>query len=124
MKKLLLTIAFAGLLTGLASLGTGCASVSVAGEGDKLVIIQNSGCFLFSWMPLCSGDPDYPNEEVSSWFDNTVHPATNIRLLEEEAARRGTPFIRNIATHTDDETILWLILKRKICRTSAELTGN
>ena len=100
---------------------SGCASVTVSNDGPSTVLIQNSGCFLFYLMPLFSGDPDYPNEEVCNWFDNTVKVETNIRLLEEEANKQHTRGYRNIVSHPDDEHILWFILKRKICRTSAEL---
>ena len=100
---------------------SGCASVTVSNDGPNTVLIQNSGCFLFYFMPLFSGDPDYPNEEVCNWFDNTVKVETNIRLLEEEANKQHARGYRNIVSHPDEEVILWLILKRKICRTSAEL---
>lgn len=109
------------ILLPLVLLTSGCASVSVSNEGPNTVLIQNSGCFLFGIMPLFSGDPDYPNEEVCNWFDNTVKVETNIRLLEEEAYKQHARGYRNIVSHPDDEHILWFILKRKICRTSAEL---
>lgn len=99
----------------------GCASVQVSTQGKTLVTVQNSGCFLFCCIPLFSGDPDYPNEEVCNWFSNTVKVATNIRLLEEEAHKQHAFGYRNIASHPDEERIFWFILKRKICRTSAEL---
>ena len=100
---------------------SGCASVNVNDQGTNMVTIQNSGCFLFCCIPLFSGDPDYPNEEVCNWFTNTVKLETNIRLLEEEAFKKHALGYRNLASHMDDEHIFWFILKRKIYRTSAEL---
>lgn len=105
----------------LAALFAGCASVSVDTQGANMVVVQNSGCFLFCVMPLWSGDPDYPNQQVCNWFDNTVKLDTNMRLLQETAAEKHARGIRNIASHMDDESIFWFILKRKVYRTSAEL---
>ena len=99
----------------------GCASVDVTSDGLDMVVVQNSGAYLFYALPLCSGDPDYPNQEVCNWFENTVKVKTNIRLLDEEAARQGAAGVRNLASHQDEEVIFPLILKRKIYRTSAEL---
>ena len=120
MKKLIPSLLAAALLP-LAATFSGCASVSVANEGPNMVVVQNSGCFLFCCVPLFSGDPAYPNEEVCNWFENTVKLQTNVRLLEEEAYRQNARGYRNIVSHMDDEKILWFILKRKIYRTSAEL---
>ena len=99
----------------------GCASVDVTSDGLDMVVVQNSGAYLFYALPLCSGDPDYPNQEVASWFTDTVSIKTNIRLLDEAAERAGATGYRNLASHLDDETIVPLILKRKIYKTSAEL---
>jgi len=99
----------------------GCASVDVCKDGKDMVVIRNSGFFLFYFVPICSGDPDYPNQEVCNWFDNTVKLETNIRLLNEEVERQGAVGVRNLASHRDDETIVWLLLKTKAYKTSAEL---
>lgn len=117
MKKTLLVL-FAVLP---ALLFTGCASVSVVNQGNDMVYVENSGCFLFYCIPLFSGDPEYPNQEVCNWFENTVKLETNVRLLDEEATRQGAIGYRNVFSHLDDETVLWLILKRKVFKTSAEL---
>ena len=114
MKKSLVFLA-------LFALAAGCASVDVCNKGGDLVVVRNSGCFLFCAIPLFSGDPDYPNQQVCNWFENTVKLETNMRLLAEEAERQGASGVRNLASHTDDEYILWFILKRKVCNTSAEL---
>lgn len=117
MKKLILILSMA---LGAAFV-SGCASVSVCNQGNDMVVVQNSGCFLFYILPLFSGDPDYPNQQVCNWFDNTVKLETNMRLLDEEARRQGATGLRNVVNHPDDDTLVFLILKRKIIRTSAEL---
>lgn len=109
---------FAALSLALAF--TGCTNVRVANEGKNMVAVDNSGFFFFG-IPLFTGDPDYPNEEVCSWFTNTIKVETNIRLLEEEAARQGARGITNIVTYPDDEDILGFVFKRRLLRTSAEL---
>lgn len=118
MKIPLLTFA---CMSSLVFLLQGCASVSVATEDRDMIVVQNSGAFLFYCLPLCSGDPNYPNQEVCNWFENTVKVETNVRLLEAEATRRGATGYRNLVSHIDDEVAIPLILKRKIYRTSAEL---
>jgi len=102
-------------------LSSGCTSVSVCNQGKDTVVIQNSGCFLFCILPLFSGDPDYPNQSVCNWFDDTVKLETNIRLLNEEIEKQGAKGARSIVSHKVDDVYYYLILKRKIYRTSAEL---
>jgi len=112
---------FTALAAACLLLFSGCTCVDVCNQGKDMVIIQNSGCFFLGFVPLFSGDPDYPNESVYNWFDNTVKLETNIRLLNEEVEKQGASGVRNLASHKDEEKILWFILKRKIYRTSAEL---
>jgi len=100
---------------------SGCTSVNVCNQGKNTVVIQNSGLFLFCLFPLFSGDPDYPNQQVCNWFDNTVKLETNIRLLNEEIERQGAIGVRNIVSSKEDDVYYYLLLKRKIYRTSAEL---
>ena len=109
------------LLPCLVALLAGCASVSVSDKGRDMVVVENSGVYLFCILPLFSGDPDYPNREVCNWFDDTVTLKTNIRLLDEEATRRSASGYRNVVSHLDEDSISFLLLKRKIYRTSAEL---
>lgn len=121
MKKILTSIFATTLVAAMVSISTGCASVNVSNQGPNMVTVENSGCFLLYCIPLFSGDPNYPNQDVCNWFENTVKVETNMRLLEEEMANQGARGIRNIASHQDDETVLFLLLKRKIYKTSAEL---
>lgn len=111
----------AALALSAALLATGCASVTVCDKGPNMVTVENDGCFLFYCIPLFSGDPDYPNQQVCNWFSNTVDLETNVRLLDEAARERGAIGYRNVVSHRDDERIILLLLKRKIFKTSAEL---
>ena len=101
---------------------SGCANIEVATSGGAdSVVVENSGCYLFYCIPLFTGDPDYPNRQVCSWFTNTVNLATNMRLLGEEAESRGARGVRNVASRYISEPIIFLILKREVLQTSAEL---
>jgi len=118
MKRMTLAALTAAVCLAFAS---GCASVDVNAQGANTVVVQNSGLYVFCVVPIFSGDPDYPNESVCNWFENTVKLETNMRLLNEEAEKQGAREIRNVVSHKDDDVIVWLLLKRKIYRTSAEL---
>ena len=104
------------------ALGSGCVSVDVATDGGaNMVVVENEGCFLLGFIPLFSGDPDYPNRDVCVFFENTLNLGTNIRLLDEEAEARGARGLRNISSHTVDDPLIYILLKRKVLQTSAEL---
>jgi len=118
MKKINLTLLAAVFCF---ALSTGCTSVSVCNQGKDMVVIQNSGFFFLCLFPLFSGDPDYPNQQVCNWFDDTVKLETNIRLLNEEIAKQGALGAKNIVSHKEDDVYYYLVFKRKIYRTSAEL---
>lgn len=109
------------LLVSLLGAGVGCTSVQVCTEGKDMITASNEGLFLFYAIPICSGDPEYPNEQVANWFTNTVKVKTNIKLLEEKAAECGAHGMKNLVTFHDSMPIIWLILQRKTCRSSAEL---
>lgn len=111
-----------GIAATLALVLTGCVSVDVAKDGDnKTVVIQNNCCKLFGCLPLGSGDPDYPNEEVCSWFEDTLTLETNLTLLEQTMRKEGASGIRNLKSYRDDEQIIPLLLKRYMLNTSAEI---
>ena len=118
LRNILLPLGAAAAL----ALASGCVNVEVASSGGAdSIVVENSGCYLFYCIPLFSGDPDYPNQQVCSWFTNTVTVETNMRLLEDEAERQGARGLRNIATRYIGEPIIFLLLKREVLQTSAEL---
>jgi len=109
------------LLVSLLGAGVGCTSVQVCSEGKDMITASNEGLFLFFAIPICSGDPEYPNEQVASWWTNTVKVETNIKLLEEKASECGAHGLKNLVSLHDTTSYLWFILQRKTCRSSAEL---
>ena len=100
----------------------GCVSVDIASDGGTdMVVVENEGCFLFNLIPIMTGDPEYPNNDVCVLFRNTQKLDTNIKLVEAEAERLGAKGVRNVASHWIDDPIIFLLLKRKILQTSAQL---
>ena len=117
MKRLTLAAILA-----LSAVLSGCVGTTVTKSPElNMVTVENSGCFLFCCIPLFSGDPDYPNQQVCNWFENTVKLETNIKLLNQIVAEEGARSVRNVVSVKDDENVLIFILKRKNYRTSAEL---
>ena len=119
MKMRKLMTAAAGAL--LAAMLVGCTSVEVCAEGPNMVTVQNSACYLFCFIPLFSGDPNYPNQQVCNWFEDTTKLETNMRLLDETAEARGATGYRNLVSRIEDERVFMFLLKRKVLHTSAEL---
>lgn len=119
MKTHLLSVLLLLLALGVS---TGCTSVQVCHEGDtNMITASNEGLFVLYCIPICSGDPEYPNEQVSSWWTNTVKVETNVKLLEEKAAECGAHGIKNLVSLHDSTSYFWILLQRKTCRSSAEL---
>lgn len=114
MKKIL-------FLTILSAVLTGCVGVQTADRGKDMVYVQNENLLLFACLPICSGDPDYPNDEVANWWEDTVNVKTNVRLLEEIRDERHARALANISTYPREDWIFWPFLKRNILGTSAEL---
>ena len=104
-----------------AALLAGCINVGTSSQGTDLVTVDNSCLQLFYCIPICSGDPEYPNQQVASWWENTVTVKNNVKMLEDAAARQGASGLRNIVSRIDDERIFWPFLQRTTLRTSAEL---
>jgi len=103
-------------------LATGCCAVDVSQEGGRdMVTVRNEGWKLFSCIPIASGDPIYPNQEVANWFEDTVTLKTNMTLLDEAMKDRGYSGFRDITSYKRDEVVVPFLFKRYIYHTSAEL---
>ena len=116
-------LAFLALALAMLVFAPGCISIETAHDGGAdMVFIENEGCFLFGCIPLMTGDPKYPNQDVCVIFKNTQTLDTNMQMLEEEARRQGATGVRNISSKWVDDPIIYILLKRKVLQTSAELT--
>jgi len=101
----------------------GCTTVRYCNEGGReMVTVSNARWKLLGFITIASGDPDYPNGEVCTWFTNTVTMATNMRLLDEEIVQRKASGFRDLNSVTANESMLLFLLSRHTLRSSAELT--
>lgn len=114
LRLFLATLAFACL--------AGCCSYDVATDcGRKMVYAQNNGWFLFGFIPIASGDPEYANKEVCLWFCDSLTLEVNQMILDEAAKKHGARGFRNLSSYTSSEPVMLFLFKRKIFNSSAEL---
>lgn len=103
----------------------GCSSVSrrtdfggVTFEGGQTPVeavdIFNTNWLFLSLLPIASGDPDNPDGWTTCFFQDTATPATQLKMLEDEAKRVGAKKAINVSTiSTDEEAFLFLFLREK-----------
>lgn len=108
----------------------GCASVKTSRvfHGVKTdnghvpyatVSVENTGWFLFNFIPLASGNPDMPNRADWRFFRNTVTLENNLRMLDAEMRKNGATKLANVTSHTQDDFYYFFLLYRRACQTSA-----
>ena len=115
MKKIALFLCAAAL--------AGCCHTRVVSDGPHEVVeVDNACCRLFGFIPLFSGDPDYPNREVSAWFCDTLTLDVNMALLDQTLRENGYTGFKNITTYRTKETALLQLISRVVLHTSAEPT--
>lgn len=100
----------------------GCANVRYSDEGGRhMVDIVNTGWYLLNLIPIASGNPEYPNECSCKLFRQTTTLQNNIRMLDYAVTQRDARDVRSVKSYWTDESILFILLKRHTCHTSAEL---
>ena len=100
----------------------GCASVRYCDVGGKnMVVVENTGWYFLNVIPLASGNPDKPNKCSCRLFRQTTTLANNMKMLENAAKEHGAVDIVNTNSGWTDESVLFIIFKRHMCQTSAEL---
>ena len=100
----------------------GCATVHYCDVGGKnMVVVENTGWYFINVIPIASGDPDRPNRCSCKPFRQTTTLANNMKMLEKVAKERGAVDIVNANSNWTDEAIHFILFKRHICQTSAEL---
>jgi len=90
-------------------------------EPIAAVEIENSGWKLLGFIPLASGDTDHPGRFACRFFTNTVRLENNMELLARVMKRDGTTEVANLTSRWTDEAVLFILLKRRACHTSAIL---
>lgn len=120
------------ILAAALMLAAGCASVRVAKdyrdvrmEGGRepvaTVEIENSGWYLFSFLPLAGGNPEKPNQVSCRWLQDTVSLENNLRILKMQEQAAGNAEVMNLTSHRSDEKYLLILLERRAYHTSAVL---
>lgn len=120
------------LALALILLGAGCTSVHITrayngvrvdGGRDPAATaeVENSGWFLFTFIPLASGNPEAPNEVSCQFFSDTVTVANNIKVLKGVMRNEHVLEVANLTTHCTDEKYLVFLLSRRAYHTSAVL---
>ena len=115
----------------LAAMLCGCASVTPLKTPDGMTVdgvepvesveVTNSAWYLFSCVPLFSGDPDHPNVGGCKLFQDTLTLPNQMKMLEDEACRVGATRAFDVSTATDEESIFFFVLKHWRVHTSAVL---
>ena len=106
----------------LACAVSGCATVRTCDIGGRsTVAIENSCWQLFNFIPIASGDPLQPNKCACDWFTDTVTVRNNVKMLEAEMRRQGAYAVKDLTSRFTDEKVLFVLMRHKVCHTSAEL---
>ena len=113
MKKAILLALLAALC--------GCCSYEIRKEGGKdVVLVENESFRFLGLFSIWSGDPEYPNQQVTLWFCDSLLLDVNMMLLDDAMRKNGYTSFRNISTYKTRENILFLFSRNKL-HTSAEL---
>lgn len=100
----------------------GCATIDSSDiGGHHMVSIKNSAWKLFDFIPIASGNPQFPNKASSRLFCDTVTLESNISMLDKTIEARGASGYKTLSSYITDESVFFILLNRTICHTSAEL---
>ena len=109
------------ILIALLSALCGCCSVEICKEGGRdMVKVENESLRLFGCFSIWSGDPEYPNRQVTLWFCDSLLLDVNMMLLDDAMRKNGYTSFKDITTYKTSEDILFLFSRKKL-HTSAEL---
>ena len=99
----------------------GCCSYEIRKEGGRdVVLVENESFRFLGLFSIWSGDPEYPNRQVTLWFCDSLLLDVNMMLLDDAMKKHGYRSFKNIHTFTTRENALFLF-SRQTYRTSAEL---
>ena len=114
MRKILLFALLAAALCG-------CCSYEIRKEcGKDVVLVENESFRFLGCFSIWSGDPEYPNKQVTLWFCDSLLLDVNMMILDEAMNKNGYSSFQNISTYKTSEDILFLFSRKKLY-TSAEL---
>ena len=114
MRKILLFALVAAALCG-------CCSYEIRKEGGKdVVLVENESFRFLGCFSIWSGDPEYPNKQVTLWFCDSLLLDVNMMLLDDAMRQNGYSSFQNISTYKTSEDMLFLFSRHPL-HTSAEL---
>ena len=114
MRKILLFAFLAATLCG-------CCAYEIRTEGGKdVVLVENESFRFLGCFSIWSGDPEYPNKQVTLWFCDSLLLDVNMMILDEAMRKNGYSSFQNISTYKTSEDMLFLFRRKKLY-TSAEL---
>lgn len=88
------------------------------------VEVSNASLLFLSFLPIASGDPSAPNSGGSLWFTDTTTVESQLKMLEDEAARIGATRAVDVTTLRTDESLFFFLLQREKIHTSAVLVRD
>lgn len=111
---------------------TGCMTSEISrtpcgapGDGDDshhlTVDIENTGWYLFDFIPLLCGDPNGVNQCSTKVFRNTLTLQNNMNELMRIVQQEGTYTIGSIMSHEESESVWVFFVSRHGYHTSATL---
>ena len=123
------------LVAAAALLACGCTTVlkskefgGVKTDGGSTPVaaieIENSVWLFCNFVPIASGDTDFPNFNTCKIFRNTVNLQNNMKILKTELAKEGVTKVTNLTSHYSEENYLFFLLARRACHTSAVLVKS
>ncbi|MBR2920386.1 MAG: hypothetical protein IKC27_03420 [Kiritimatiellae bacterium] len=106
----------------LAIILTGCATVETSDVGGRhMVVVSNSGWYLFNLIPIASGNPEKVNKVSCSLFSETATLENNYKMLDDIIKSSGAKSVKSLKSFWNDESILVILMKRHVIHTTAEL---
>ena len=109
------------ILLSLLAMLCGCCSYEIRKEAGKdVVLVENESFRFLGLFSIWSGDPEYPNKQVTLWFCDSLLLDVNMMILDEAMRKNGYSSFQNISTYKTSEDMLFLFRRKKLY-TSAEL---
>lgn len=88
------------------------------------VEVSNASLLFLSFLPIASGDPSAPNSGACTWFEDTTTVESQLKMLDDEAARIGATRAVDVTTLRTDESLFFFLLQREKIHTSAVLVRD
>jgi hypothetical protein len=106
----------------LAAILAGCATVETSDVGGRhMVVVSNSGWYLFNLIPIASGNPEKVNKVSCSLFSETATLENNYKILNDFVKASGAESVKTLKSFWSDESILVVLMKRHVIHTTAEI---